>query len=115
VGAKKQYSEKGGVNKSKDDELPKPEIIILSSPEPQTLDASVLHSLVQVREGDEVWDPDRLWGEIKRELQLEAAEREALTEGNDGAGAGATGGGAGASAGLGRKSFGGQEMTSTKM
>lgn len=33
---------------------------------------SVLHSMEQVREGDEEWLPDRIWGEIKRELHLEA-------------------------------------------
>ena len=68
---------------------------------------SVLHSMEQVREGDEVWDPERIWGEIKRELHLEEEEREALNEGLD-----AGGGGAGAG---GNKAFTEQEMTSTKM
>lgn len=63
---------------------------------------SVLHSMEQVREGDEVWDPDRLWGEIKRELNLEDEERESS----------AVEGAAGDAA----QGFGAQqEMTSTKM
>lgn len=63
-----------------------------------------------MREGDEAWDPDRMWGEIKRELHLEEEEREErLNEGGDGGGSGGSGGD------WSGKKFGEQELTSTKM